>query len=55
MSWGLRRLMLSMFGEASSTTARLQLPTLPVMGGLRDTTKDKKVCIYTNSWALYVI
>lgn len=47
--------MLSVFGEASSTTAKLQLPILPVMGGLRDTTEDKEACIYTNSWALYVI
>lgn len=54
-SWDLQTHMLSMFAEASSTIARLWLPTLPIMEGLKDITKDREACIYTNCWVLSVI
>ena len=48
MSWDLLR-------PIRSTTARLQLPALPVTGGLRDTTEDRESCVFTNCWVLNVV
>ena len=47
--------MLPMFAEANSTTARLWLPTLPIMEGLKDITKSREARIRPNYTVLSVI
>lgn len=37
------------------TAAGLGAPALPVKGGLKNTTKDRGACIYTNHWARCLI